>query len=112
MKRMLLVIAILMVATSAFAAGWQRSIQVEWGYTPPSDPDVAGYVLYLEGQKVCQFPGATTTKGVCEVSLLKRVSSITLTALFDDDTESPHSSPFQLTDAPAPGLKSVIIVFK
>lgn len=109
MKRLLLVVAILLVSVVTQAAGWERSLQAEWGYTPPSEPAVTGYLLYLDGVKVCTFPGATTSIGTCKVFLMKRISSFTLTAAFADNTESPHSSPFLLTDAPAPGIKSIII---
>ena len=84
---------LLFLATISNAAT-NRSIRVEWGYTPPSSPAVDGYVLYMEGTKVCFFPDATTTAGDCIVSLSKSSTSFTLTASFVDKTESPHSAPF------------------
>jgi hypothetical protein len=88
-------IAFLLLAGSALAG--QQSIHVEWGYTPPSAPAVTGFQLYQEGVKSCLWPGATTTAGDCDVNLTKKATNYTLTATFDDGTESPHSAPFRFT---------------
>lgn len=74
-----------------------RTIQVEWGYTPPEEPAVTGYHLYQNGESRVIFPpgdsGGTQTGEVALDSLL--VGDVfTLTALFADETESPHSMPY------------------
>lgn len=78
----------------AAATSSSRSIHVEWGYTPPSEPKVSGYRLYQEGVKACQTTVATATAMDCTVNLVKAVTNFTLTATFADGTESPHSAPF------------------
>ena len=92
MKYLLILTCLLFSAANSFAT--DRTIHIEWGYTPPSSPAVTGYVLYMEGVKVCTFPGATITAGDCAVSIIKQSTVFTLTAAFDDATESPHSAPF------------------
>lgn len=83
-----------MPALVAAATSSSRSIHVEWGYTPPSDPQVSGYRLYQEGVKACQTTTATATAMDCTVTLVNAVTNFTLTATFADGTESPHSAPF------------------
>lgn len=86
-----------LAATSAGAA--TQSIHVEWGYTPPSEPAVAGFKLYQEGAFACQTMQPTATFLDCTVSLTAATTQFTLTAVFNDGTESPHSSPFAFTTA-------------
>ena len=86
-----------LAATSAGAA--TRSIHVEWGYTPPSEPAVAGFKLYQEGVFACQTMTPTATSLDCSVSLTGATTEFTLTAVFNDGSESPHSSPFAFTTA-------------
>lgn len=83
-----------MLGHTATTSSFSRSIHVEWGYTPPSEPQVSGYRLYQEGVKACQTTTATATAMDCRVTLVKAVTNFTLTATFADGTESPHSAPF------------------
>jgi len=78
----------------AAATSASRSIHIEWGYTPPSQPQVSGYRLYQEGVRACQTTSATATAMDCTVTQVKEVTNFTLTATFADNTESPHSAPF------------------
>ena len=115
-KKILLALFILMAgpcwaaepAPTTVVAGWDRAATVEWGYTPPTEPAVSGFQLYQEGAKACQWAGAETRSGDCTLRIAKRDTPFTLTALFADGTESPHSAPFVFTDVlPAPVLKSL-----
>ena len=74
-------------------------------------PAVTGFQLYQDGAKSCLWAGSTTTAGDCNVNLTKRATGYTLTATFDDGTESPHSAPFvfSLPEAPAPALTRIEI---
>lgn len=95
-------------APATVVAGWDREATVEWGYTPPTEPALSGFQLYQEGAKACQWAGAETRSGDCTLRIAKRDTPFTLTALFADGTESPHSAPFVFTDVlPAPVLKSL-----
>jgi len=93
MNKWVLILALLF---PAIGQADTRSIHVEWGYTPPSEPDVTGFQLYQEGVKLddCFWPGASTDAGDCMVTFSLQNSSFTLTAAFADGTESPHSAPF------------------
>lgn len=89
---------------AAAATSSSRSIHVEWGYTPPSEPQVTGFRLYQEGVQACQTTSATATAMDCTVTLVKAVTNFTLTATFADNSESPHSAPFAFSpdDGTAP----------
>ncbi len=90
MKRLLLTLFLLVAA----AAQAGQSIHVEWGYTPPTESEVSGFQLYQNGQAVVVWPGATTTEGDVTLSAIASGDTFTLTALFTDSTESPHSAPY------------------
>ncbi|MGI6656354.1 MAG: PKD domain-containing protein [Desulfobulbus sp.] len=76
----------------AAALAETRSIHVEWGYTPPNTPAVTGFKLYQEGIPVCQTNNPQAHAMDCQVTLTS-ISTFTLTATFDNGTESPHSAP-------------------
>ena len=85
-----------------------RSIHVEWGYTPPSEPAVTGFKLYQEGTSACQVKNAIATSMDCVVTLVKDATNFTLTAMFANGTESPHSAPFSFSLAGEPAPLSTI----
>lgn len=93
MKRLLLTLFMLLSMVEVSSAD-SRSIHVEWSYIPPMEPAVTGFRLYPEGAAVCVFEGANTSEGDCTVDLTSQITIFTLTAMFSDDTESPHSAPF------------------
>jgi PKD repeat protein len=78
-----------------------QSIHVEWGYTPPSQPQVSGFKLYQEGALVCRIDNPNANAMDCTVTLVKTPTNFTLTATFGDGTESPHSAPFAFAGAPS-----------
>jgi hypothetical protein len=73
---------------------WAQSIHVTWGYTPPMAPAVSGFKLYQEGKPVCVTLVPSAQDMDCEVTLTQKVTVYTLTAIFADGTESPHSAPY------------------
>jgi len=113
---LLLAAALFMSAFSCqVAAAYERPILAEWNaYTPPQGITVAGFKLYKEGVLACTFTGATIVKGECTVDLVKASTPFTLTAMFSDGKESPHSAPFTLVDyGPGPsGLKLTVLTIK
>ena len=78
----------------AWAMATPRSIHVEWGYTPPSEPAVTGFRLYQEGVAVHDWAGPDVRVGDATVDITAPITIFTLTATFSDATESPHSAPF------------------
>lgn len=96
-KQLVVVIMALLVGTMALA---DQSIHVEWGYTPPTEPAVTSYRLYQNGQAVMTWPGAAITEGDATLAALALGDIFTLTALFADETESPHSAPYLWTGGP------------
>jgi len=87
------------LALAATAQPIDKTIHVEWGYTPPTSPVVTGFNLYQEGKDafVCRAEGSTVTAMDCSVSLTQNTTNFTLTATFNDGTESPQSNPFPFT---------------
>jgi hypothetical protein len=75
-------------------SSWATSIHVTWGYTPPTEPAVTGFRLYQEGNPVCSTDNSDAQDIDCDVTLVKDVTIYTLTAMFVDGTESPHSAPY------------------
>ncbi len=92
-----LLVLILCSLPAFVTAATTQSIHVEWGYTPPSEPAVTGFKLYQEGAFACQTPDAAATAMDCQVALTAETTNFTLTATFNDGTESPHSAPFAFT---------------
>ena len=103
MKRLILIALLLLWPAPLLAASWFRTITVEWQYAPPIEPAVDGFQLYNGTAKVCRFAGADTRAGMCDVLISAPTTAFTLTATFEDGTESPHSAPFDFADTvPAP----------
>lgn len=92
--RQWVLVMVLLVVTAGVAYAESRSLHVEWGYTPPTDPAVTGFRLYQEGAAVHTWDGEDVREGDATVDLTATITTFTLTATFADDTESPHSAPF------------------
>lgn len=105
MKWITIIIALLGWAVSGHAES--RSIHVEWGYTPPSEPVVTGYRLYQEAVAVHWWEGASTEAGDCVVDITQPLTVFTMTATFADGTESTHSAPYAFYAGQAGNLKFV-----
>jgi len=105
----LLAILLLLIPISVSAApGWQRNLTVEWGYEPPADMSHTGFKLYQDGAAVCTWATAIVRIGSCDVVLIKKTTSFTLTATFADGGESPHSEIYTLNDwGPKPTIIKV-----
>ena len=98
LSRLIFCLIFLALASPATAASWVRVIHVEWGYTPPIEPAVEGFVLYRASQEVCRWEGADVRAGDCELVISAPSTDFTLTAVFTDGTESPQSAPFTFND--------------
>ena len=95
--RLLLILLCTLLPTYASAA-ISQTIQAEWNsYTPPEGRTVTAFKLYQEGISVCQTTIQAATAMDCTVTLTSDTTSFTLTAVLDDGTESPHSSPTPFT---------------
>ena len=69
-----------------------RVIQAEWEYQ--HSESLAGFRLYYENNPVCETTDPTARSLNCSVEAPDGEVQFTLTAFFQDETESPHSSPF------------------
>lgn len=100
MGRLLITLMLLcLLPTILYAApGWNRSIQVEWEYTAPTDLIVTGFRLYQEGLPACEWMVPIVRIGTCDVVLTTKITKYTLAALFNDGNESPRSEPYLFLD--------------
>ena len=94
--RLLFLLCCCLPGSALAATAPSQSIHVEWSYLPPTSPAVTGFNLYQESvaAPVCGVKNPTATAMDCLVLLSQGVTNFTLTATFDDGTESPHSAPF------------------
>ena len=69
------------------------SIHSEWGFTSPSNPVVIGFYLYQEGIRVCQVDDGSARAMDCMVTLTEPTTQFSLTATYNDGSESPPSPP-------------------
>lgn len=74
------------------------SIHVEWGYTPPTEPTLTGFRLYHNGAQAHEWMDPAATSGDADVTGPALGDYFTLTAMFDDNSESPHSVQYIWTD--------------
>lgn len=107
---MFLRILFIIILSCSIAHAVDRTIYIEWVYTPPTNPQTLGFVLYQESTPVCTFTGPSLRSGECTVALNKVYTSFTLTAKLSDNTESSHSAPYPLSEnalLPAPIINSI-----
>jgi len=78
----------------------EYSVHIQFHYNTSAVPDkqVFGYNLYKDGSEVCtvRHIESEVQDFECSFESSGGSSSFTLTALFYDRTESPHSAPFSL----------------
>jgi hypothetical protein len=92
----LTIFAIILPASNCFATV-NHSIHIEWDYETylaPEGLELTAYRLYKEGVEVCQFDYPDDFAGDCEFQSENGRFNFTLTAVFDDGSESPESAPF------------------
>ena len=72
-------------------------IHVEWGYTiPDPPPNLTGYRLYQNGTQAHEWLDPLLTEG--DAPITPDIGDVfTLTAIFDDASESPHSPEYTWT---------------
>ncbi|MCK5515391.1 MAG: PKD domain-containing protein, partial [Desulfobulbaceae bacterium] len=75
-----------------------HELQINFSFDTEAIPDrqVAGYRLYMEGDPVCETAQVEpqTQNIACTIVCEDGTYAFTLSALFDDSSESPQSAPF------------------
>lgn len=87
------IIAVLLLLILAIPA-WAAEHTVTWGYTPPVEPAVVGFRLWRGADPytlVAEFPSWARGGRWTQDEPIASGEAFTLTAVFDDDTESPRS---------------------
>lgn len=87
-KLSLIILAITLIAVSA-VSGHCRTIHAEWQYQ--SQPNHAGFRLYHEGSMLCQIADPNATSASCTLSAADGPATFTLTAYYNDNSETDHS---------------------
>ncbi len=118
--RLLLIITALFItlsANNAFGMVPTHSIHIEWNFEHNSlsaDKELTAYRLYKSGTRVCQFDSPYDYEGDCEFTSNNGLFYFSLTAVFEDGTETRKSAafPFYLgskeTPAKVQGLPTVL----
>ena len=107
----LTIFAIILPVSNCFAIV-NHSIHIEWDYETylvPEGLELTGYRLYKEGAEVCQLDYPSDFAGNCEFQSENGQFNFTLTAVFDDGSESPSSVPFPYFLGPKEANAGVIL---
>jgi len=95
-----MVLACFLAASYETGYAKDHSIHIQFQYNTDAVPgkEVVGYNLYKNEETICNTGISETTTQAFECTFESPGGSFpfTLTALFDDETESPHSAPFSL----------------
>lgn len=105
MRTFFLVIAILVIATLAYA----RQATLTWEYNTDNVPDLAGFNLYMDGQSVCNFPDPVLRTAQCDITVDEGPHAYTMTAYDGTGQESPHSTEIIFDLPPGNTVFNVII---
>lgn len=97
---LVLIVLCSLTAPDATAQARERSIHIQFHYNINAIPEkqVEGYNLYKAGELICNtsITRAETQDFECSFESSGGSFPFTLTALFNDGTESPHSAAFSL----------------
>ncbi len=104
----LITLTLLMTIVPALSS-WERTLTAEWEYTPPDGDTVKQFNLYSGDAIVATFDGDDRS-GTFATSLTARTNNYTLTAVLDDDTESPPSDVYVYKDKGPKGKITKVIM--
>lgn len=104
MKKFLFAIGVVLCFSGVSKA---QDIRATWEYTPPTSKTLSGFKLYKEGTSVCQTKIPTARSLDCDVSFTKEANDFTLTATFNDGTESQHSEKYTFNYIPSPKILKI-----
>jgi PKD repeat protein len=96
-SRLLLLLFVLLTIPGISAAAELRTLEIEFSFTSPDDPDkqIASYRLYKENVQVCdETADSNTTAITCDILTEDGTFNFTLTGYYSNGTESPHSPSF------------------
>ena len=90
---------LLLVPFLAGAALREHAVQVDFSFDSEalSERSVSGYRLYQEDEMACESTQPSEQQINCTIMSNTGVFNFTLTAVYDDGSESPRSPPFPFT---------------
>jgi hypothetical protein len=104
-------LVLLLLPAFGQAALEEHGIQVDFAFDASSvvGKQLAGYRLYKEGELICESGPIEEQSLSCSIASTTGTFAFTLSAYYDDGTESPQSAPFDFTifgsEAPILGLQ-------
>ncbi len=111
----LLLFALFFISYPMIAGAAEYQVEIQYTYlSPDQDLDAAGMRMYAEGTAVCTTPTPTpgTTIG-CDASALRPGPyNWTMTAVYVNGEESPHSAPYAFTLPVPDGVAPNIILMR
>lgn len=84
-------------APSVCQAEYPQDLIINFSFEPPEGKTVAAFRLYKDGDLVCEENSDEDNNINCKFESNAGTYSFTLSALYDDETESPQSAPFSYT---------------
>jgi len=100
---LLFLFLILAIPTISVAAEY-HTMQVDFTFTATDDPvrQLIGYRLYEEADQVCEISDPDVSNITCTFATEDGTFDFTLTAIYSDGSESPHSPSFPFTIVTSP----------
>jgi len=89
----------LFMAANGNAVVVEEELQIDFSFDTEAIPgkEVISYRLYEENVMVCESNEGQTASFICDVTIETGDCEFTLSALYDDGSESPQSVPFPFT---------------
>lgn len=87
------------IAGAGNTAVLEKQLQIDFSFDTGAIPgkQVTGYRLYRDNEFICASAQGQTFSLVCDVSIEPGTYDFTLSAVYDDDSESPQSGSFPFT---------------
>lgn len=87
-----------------------KTLEVDFSFTNSSNQQHLGYKLYKEGTKVCQTTDPNASTISCSLTTDPGTFNFTLTAYYDDGSESPSSPAFSYVISATTSLPPTAVV--
>lgn len=91
MKSKLLITTLLLLLLSAPVYAVERSLNIEYQYSPPTDKTVTGFVLYQNDIQVCTTNVVTALEFTCSFDSVSGMADYVMEAVYEDGSTSPKS---------------------
>lgn len=103
-NNLLLLLFIFLFIPGFLSAAELHTLDIQFAFSDPGDPEsqLLGYILYKEGDPVCETNDTDASMITCELLTEDGTFNFNLTAFYADGTESPPSPSFPFTISSMP----------